>query len=513
MELTLQSRPKTADDSGIWSNASDGDGNEVKRVKYGFAEEELAAWDVNATVPKYGMLGRELEYRWVETAVYQYTGGGSYTEETLKEWYEENENKENLLETVTAETGLFKLQQNGREVQYQSTTTANGNGDQTITNELKDTVNYNMEKQWLNGLQPDEVSFSVFQIPSGGTLDKDKLYVTFTMNRDGSIKEFHCTRNDAVQVGSKANGNNWKALVSNLPEFDEQGAEYQYVLLEDTGDIAWTTNYENKRVNNGDYMTIVQNIPPPAPGQRIMVRKEWVDGSDTAHREPVTVEVWKKGDSTGPLATTILSSENEWSQLVGIGENIKPEDVYIKETEVGKEGNTEDVSYDENADFSNPVSVIGEYSSAYHNYEVTYTEMQQILGENVFTVRNRRVNTVNFTATKLWKDNNGMLRKQLQPALEKLADDKKITLSLRLKFVGDVPNGYNITGNGPEDTVSVGLDPEPILNKEGKPTSSVQEITFGGNDGVYSKKSEDHFWNRRKYDFNGAVVHLSLIHI
>lgn len=43
VELTLQSRPKTADDDGIWTDAVDEDGNAIKQVKYGFAEEELSA--------------------------------------------------------------------------------------------------------------------------------------------------------------------------------------------------------------------------------------------------------------------------------------------------------------------------------------------------------------------------------------------------------------------------------------------------------------------------------------
>lgn len=61
VEMTLQSRPKTADNTGIWSNAEDKDCKEIRRVKYGFGEEELETWNVEATVSKYGL---HLVARW-----------------------------------------------------------------------------------------------------------------------------------------------------------------------------------------------------------------------------------------------------------------------------------------------------------------------------------------------------------------------------------------------------------------------------------------------------------------
>lgn len=111
-----------------------------------------------------------------------------------------------------------------------------------------------------------------------------------------------------------------------------------------------------------------------------------------------------------------MTNGASWS---GIDEKYDLDDVYLKEVKVGKTGQENEVTYDD-AKWDDPASVTGTYASAYHNYEVTYAEKQEILGEQVFTVRNRRVNTVNLTVTKLWKDNNGTLRKELEEALKNL---------------------------------------------------------------------------------------------
>lgn len=504
VEMTLQSRPKTAGNTGIWSNATDKEGNEIKRVKYGFGEEELAAWNVDATVSKYGLLGREMEYKWVETAVYQAPEkDGGYDEETLREWYKKTDDKKNLINS----NGRFTLNQNNREVKYQSAAEVNDDGVQIITNRLADMVNYYVEKKWGENITPKDVNFSIFQIHSGGTLNEgSEPYVKFKMNESGKITEINKPDGSGVEVVNR-NNESWKAVVENLPEFDESGAEYRYVVMEDRDSSNWTPYYETTRDKTGNYNTTVTN--KPGPGKRIMVCKEWVDDSDIAHREPVTVEVYVKGQ-TNPIKTVILKEADEWNSFVDIDDEIDPNDIYVKEIKAGTEGNENKVSYN-GADWNNPTSVTGAYTGSYHNYEVSYTGKQEILGEYVFSVRNRRVNDINLTVNKLWKDNNGMFRKALTEAVEGMTREVKPVLSLRLKFESEVPDEYNITrGQEGGDTVNVGLTPQHILNKEGESIASVQKIDFGNKDDRSEYQREYCFRNLPKYDVNGKVMHYTV---
>ncbi|PWL41518.1 MAG: hypothetical protein DBY43_05305 [Clostridiaceae bacterium] len=104
VEFTLESRPKTekSSEEEEWQTALDDDGNPITIQMEDFTAENLAERSETRSISKYGPFGHELEYRWVETAVYQ------------------GENSENLL--VTDENGnkTFTLQQDGREIRYRS---------------------------------------------------------------------------------------------------------------------------------------------------------------------------------------------------------------------------------------------------------------------------------------------------------------------------------------------------------------------------------------------------------
>lgn len=75
----------------------------------------------------------------------------------------------------------------------------------------------------------------------------------------------------------------WKGEVRNLPEFDSSGRQYEYYLLEEGDGVSRFPIYETERTEDGGYQTRVINVPRGA-GNRIMVRKVWIDDSDTTHR-------------------------------------------------------------------------------------------------------------------------------------------------------------------------------------------------------------------------------------
>ena len=55
----------------------------------------------------------------------------------------------------------------------------------------------------------------------------------------------------------------------------------------------------------------------PGEGNRIMVRKDWVDDSDISHREAVTVAVYDR--ATNEKVNEVTLGGGVWYAWVGIG--------------------------------------------------------------------------------------------------------------------------------------------------------------------------------------------------
>lgn len=125
----------------------------------------------------------------------------------------------------------------------------------------------------------------------------------------------------------------WKGEVKNLPEFDSSGHQYEYYLLEEGDGVSRFPIYETERTEDGGYQTRVINVPTGA-GNRIMVRKVWIDDSDTTHRLPVTIQAYAKEDNKAISSVTLR--DGVWYGYIGIG-SYTADEVYILETQVGDE--------------------------------------------------------------------------------------------------------------------------------------------------------------------------------
>ena len=110
VEVTLQSKPKGAGDDA-WANVQ-GENGACNSDHYRFHRREPFGVTITQSMPQYDGLGRRLEYRWIETGVYQ------------------GESNDNLLED-----GSFTLQQQEqgseelRDVHYTSKVTYPTNED------------------------------------------------------------------------------------------------------------------------------------------------------------------------------------------------------------------------------------------------------------------------------------------------------------------------------------------------------------------------------------------------
>ena len=468
VELTLQSRPKGSTDDDAWENTDItktlGGGGE----NGSFSAENLGGLSVSESVPKYDNQGRELEYRWVESAVY------------------ENSSK------VEMDDDSFTLTSGGSrgEARYQVTYQQNDNGT-VITNAVSNRIDYTVQKKWEPDDQSNpkhEVTFALYRTIGEQSLTEGCKVLTFAMNEEGAFVKDSIEPGDAyideIDKEITISGKNWEALLNSLPEYDEEGRRYEYLILEVGGSPTYETTIDSE---TGDYTTIVTN--GLGAGERILVQKNWVDDSDTAHRELVEVTVYD-AQTNGKIDSVILgdtageSQDPVWYEWVALPEDIKAADVYIRETGIGAGGKVE-LSQDADGSFRDKVT--GEN----HTYEATY-DRENVANEIVWTVTNRRLGNVDLTVVKDWRDGNGEGVDALRTAMAGTG----LTLAVKLEI--SASDGTYTIG---EDYVYLGGEDVPIKDNEDRPVSSVQPILTAD-----EEYHEIYFHNLPKYDTNGTVV-------
>lgn len=341
VELTLQSRPA---DTGEWEDVLGDNGMAITHLLDGFQAENLAGLSYSGAFPQYDNLGRRLEYRWVETNV---------TQVLMDENGAETEFTTGFTRDETTGTATFTLQQkdfsgNTREVQYTSVSEGpDEDGNTIITNSVANQVHYEVDKWWT--LKPDEVAeleadgtlgdtydetkylyengqwytkdleevhddtesatFYLYRVESGEQVPMDEpggYYLSFTMSKDGGV-----LGEGTASVADRANikleyseDSPWHVNITGLPEFDEGGRQYDYVLVEANA----SPRYETERESDG-YSTTVYNPRGPGEVLQILVQKNWIDDSDTVHREPVVIQAYDK--NTGdPIENASVKLEN-----------------------------------------------------------------------------------------------------------------------------------------------------------------------------------------------------------
>lgn len=285
----LQSRVKDDADS-TWTDV---EGDNTTHTETGWKSETLTR-TFSGTFPKYNALGKELEYRWVESGVSingQDTGferdgkgGGTFTL-TLPtpEGETETLNFTSMFEAADTEDGI-----------------------DTITNTFENTTEEYVEKWWqqpdgsMAQIKPDpngykeypdldtsgKVTFNVFQ---------DGVQVgSFTM--DGSSNKAQPLYKDGTEASGVADGfdkatwaetGSYDVTLANLPKYSPEGRRYSYLVLEES-----VSGWHTDRIYDAEnHLTKVENTVGPGEGSEIRVMKKWVDGDDAAHRQPVVVQL------------------------------------------------------------------------------------------------------------------------------------------------------------------------------------------------------------------------------
>ena len=507
VELTLQSRPKGEDPEAEWEDT------ETTRTLEGFYAENLTQ-TLTLSVPLYDDWGRELEYRWVESDVTQ-------------EGYDTK-----FYQNADQDGGRFTLQQtdqnnNARIVRYNSESVIDPlTGFTTITNTIDDEIDYIIDKYWYTGAGEESVTGSYDKTPPEdweGAITFGIHYAQGSgsvelltgIEMDGTVDEagWKILHDQAGNQYTYREDTPWHVIVQGLPEYDASGHAYEYVLVEQTANETYTVVMEHtERMENGDYLTQIYN--GPGTGNRILVRKAWIDDGDVTHRDPVTVGVYLKADNT-KIAETKLGENGLWHEIVGIGEH-RADEVYILETQMGdKEVPLQHHIIDPGKEEEEPNNTPAEpdehtfiqFAGPHHYYEATYS-MTTFAGQEAFTVTNRRLGIIDLTVTKTWVDGNDKETKDLLEALEK----NGLALALQLKFDGATKAGYEIDYTA--NTVTLGqealairqpgkgADVDDLTNRVLAP--AIQKITL--EDATAATPKSYYFFNLPKYDLEGASV-------
>lgn len=499
----------------IWHPVYDDNRKPITKIQDKITEENLAGWTQTVTVPTYGPLGRDARYKWVEVSVSQ------------------GESNENL---YNEETGTFTLTHDGKQVTY----TSKAEWDEetsttTITNSVADTVDYEVTKKW-EGMESSKVTFDLYQLPSGSSVTEDSQpYISFdwdgedlTINNSGQLSqekmnELGISFDKPTVTGTNPNSQ-WDTVFKDLPRFDQNGREYEYVLLERVGAQGIVPNYETMVEENEDgkktYHTTVIN--EPGPGTRILVRKEWSDDSDSAHRGAVTIQVYDKDGNT-LLNEPVILQDGVWMQEVGInlpaGQDV--DDIYILETTVSLNGQNTSVPLQpytfgdkDPANTTVPESPLTgdnvgksyQYETQYHRYEATYSKTK-VSGQDLFVVNNRRLGNIDMTVEKIWKDGDGQLRNALAEANDKLETDGYGTVTPYLELVFE--DGYTNVGTISEEDGQCyvelkGSTKTPIYSDDDgtMPVGKYQELLLFGDESTQTVN----FYNLPKYERDGTVV-------
>lgn len=508
VELTLQSREKGSNDK--WIEAKDEEGKVIKKKIDDFQLEYLTR-SLSLEVPEHDMVGQELEYRWIETGVYQADG-------------------DNLIKQVSADGSkqVFELQQiaEGKEktVKYESVSEFDEEtGNSVITNSIANEVDYNIVKKWYdshgdetNAPKDAKVKFTLYRSAGSSGLGDEIGEVTL----DGTEDKEKVLVNKELGIYAKET-TPWNLTIYDLDEYDSEGRQYSYFIYENDMYKGYVAEYDVTKDDDGNYFATVIN----APGEEnwIFVQKYWIDDSNVMDRKPVTIGVYEKGTNKRIGEATLQNGI--WNDFVGIGK-LDPDDVYIIEEEIGnKDTGVVDVKskhpeealkngptlYNgKNYDKCTKVAYQTEPKESGYKYEATYGE-ETIDGQTVYTVSNRRIGDIDLTVTKQWLDGDGEKREDLKKAAEK----SDLTLAMKLIFDDgmpksdeetiSVPDDYKITYNDVNtgDTVDVGNPggPVDIKDNSGKNNASaIQSIRFDEKTSLY------YFHQLPKYDKEGKVV-------
>ena len=495
----------TADDN--WYTVQENGADVTQRLS-GF-DEEMTSKSGSRSMPKYDELGHELEYRWVETGVYQ-----------------GNDSANLFRKDADSANGSFVLTQKNKKVSYTSSVEnvrqEDGSYHSEIVNRIDGKVNYRVVKKWQDekgrpaeAPEGAEITLALLRQDSRNQISELGTLVLDGVKDESEIQ----IRDEDGNVIRAAETESWRGEFLDLPLYDKDGRWYDYLVVEKTSD-AYRVIYGDVQFDEetSTYYREIINRPGSGNFQFINVRKEWIDDSDAEHRGDVTFTIYKR---TGKkqfemLQTVTLRALDFWQKQVEIPSDIDRKDILVLETSVAHTGDdgASDVPCDLASDASR--NYTGEemeriwkryhedsfnenpavyYHSDEHWYRVTF-RTKEIQGISYYTVTNQRLGRILLDVTKEWIDGDGSKRTELKEALSKQG------LGLYAKLICDRSDVINYE----EEIINTGTGEHRPVDADGNPVKLYQEISLD----AMTKDQKFYFYDLPKYDKNGSVVHYSV---
>lgn len=550
--FTAQSRVEGSDDA--WQNVT---GENATHEETGWKSETLTR-SFSDTFPQYNSLGRELEYRWVESNV---TLGDQQTNFT----FDSDKGAGSFTLTLPSPDG-----EGSETLDFTSTYTPADPDDETstdmIVNTFSNVTDQHVDKYWeqpdgtLAQIKPVGESYPDYLDMSGNvTFDvfQDGVLVgTFTL--DGS-RDKDGAKQLTLENGQVAEGmsgvtyqetSSYHADILNLPKYAPDGSRHSYLVLEQNPS-GWHTE---RTYDDETRTTTVENTYGPGEGSEIRVMKDWVDGDDAAHRQQVVVElrarhamesttkgpdgvtplysydanevvdVFGKGGSSAGVVdqdadTIILSAATSWYAEVDVPiGNLSYQDFYLVEVALTDGTDTNPVvastaeaieKYGENTVWAN---VGWDYESTQdtervatdqHVYEVNAGDADNPSYNRdmkAVSVSNRRIGILDLTVTKTWEDGGDV---NARPEAE-------LVLSC-VEYPNDAHEnyGFSIDAEG-RAWVQVSHNRLPVLDADGNQLTD-EDVRLDGDDLVVKVDTTQNtysfgFFGLPKYDADGNVV-------
>ena len=512
VELTLQ---KSDDDGRTWTNTE----TVYTMGKTNPFYAEFLSQSHSETMPKYDNYGRLLQYRWIESAVYQ----------------REN-SADNLLPDLVSNPMTFTLTQNGQQVEYTSTATMtrdqNGNYYTEIINKIEDETEYYVRKVWGQNVDPEPVDLIIYRT---NALNQQQMLLPGEGNTKGKFQidgTADPTPTDLYYngevVGQVQEVSSWVVAYTKLQKYDTDGSGFDYVVLEGQNN-KFQAQYSSGKIQLPDGTEvdgfIITNVGP-GTGTELNLRKRWLDEGDEQHRGTVTFTVYEIKDLTHTDPADRFASGNlenlgdfeidrstNWWRKVWLEGKIDSKNLLVLETKIAATdgGSAVELSYscEDMADIyaiqqAQPAADVPDdyytYNTAYHKYEAFYS-MVDLNGVGFYTVTNRRLGRVDIDVTKYWKDGSSgtemsAKRQELKTALDKEGYNLVLYLQCSSREAKiDYVNG----------TVSFGHEKMDILDQQNQKTGAIQVIDLTGSSGNINAALYQ-FYNLPKYDMYGRLV-------
>lgn len=260
------------------------------------------------TVDKYCELGHELEFKWVETAIYELTGEVDADGNPIKNKIERDGDKFRLSinKNALAEESLPHADE------YFVSTTEGRQGDkQVITNTLEGTTEYFVRKTWDDSLTPGSITVSLQVYDSGGkniTADMVAKGYDLTKTLDNTTEITGKDTDAGLAYGGdyETRNSQWVHLFEDLPKYDENGNTYTYIIREAPNEATGVEpeySYGHDVDNDGKKENNTALIHNALPGvsNYIDVRKVWLDDSVTTGRADCKFAIYAGTPGNGLL--------------------------------------------------------------------------------------------------------------------------------------------------------------------------------------------------------------------